>query len=52
MGDAIETINLKVYVQENGIVRLADSGVLLCRLDKDGLTYEDLKVMAAKKEQQ
>jgi hypothetical protein len=33
MSDAIESVTLKVFVQENGIIRLDETGRFLGRLD-------------------
>lgn len=45
MGDSIASTVIKVIVQENGIIRLADSGFLIGRL-VDEVDYETM--LAAK----
>lgn len=46
MCDACRTVPLKVYIQENGIIRLEGTGLLIGRL-VDGVTFEDLRQNAA-----
>jgi hypothetical protein len=46
MGDAIEIVYVKAYVQENGIIREDKSGRILGRLD--GITYEEVKELSEK----
>lgn len=43
MSESIRTISIEVFVQENGIIRLADYGAFLGRLD--GISFEELKEM-------
>lgn len=35
IGGSCKTVNLSVYVQENGIIRLSDTGRYMGRLDED-----------------
>lgn len=42
MGDYMESINAAVYIQENGIIRLHDSGLCIGRLS-DSVSYQELK---------
>src|SRR5687768_10147373 len=41
MNGAIEVTRIKAFVQENGIIRVEPTGLLLGRLD--GVEYEDIK---------
>lgn len=41
--DIVKVISLKVYVQDNGIVRRESDGLLLGRLD--GVTFEELQAV-------
>jgi acyl CoA:acetate/3-ketoacid CoA transferase beta subunit len=41
MGEAVNGIIVKVFIQENGIIRLDSNGQFIARLD--GITYEEVK---------